>query len=298
MRFEQLEYLIAIAETKSFNAAAQKLYVTQQAISISMKQLEQEVGQMLFIKENNKTELTPEGEKVLDFARKTLYEKEALMNDMKYAVSEEGTKQIQIGSTSFVANMTLPSIIAELEAKKRNVFFSIASMESMNDVLAQVKNGDKDIGLISMNAEEFQRRFFDYKDELQMEILAQDEIVVVVNQKKYKGDKDYLEAEVYHNQLKTLFNIEPVDLRSDTAKVPFSARSNDVDFHRAMLEKNNASVTMSGLSYQHFFTSKKYVALCLEDIDVPILHAAVYRKDADAAIQEIVRMIRKEMHLK
>ena len=298
MRFEQLEYLVTIAETNSFSAAAQKLFVTQQAISISMKQLEQEIGQTLFIKENNKTELTTEGEKVLNFARKTLYEKETLLNDMKYAVSEEGTKQIHIGSTSCVANMTLPSIIAELEAKKRNIFFSIASMESMNTVLEQVKNGDKDIGLISMNAGEFQRRFFDYEDELLMEILAQDEIVVVVNQKKYKGDKDYLEAEVYHNQLKTLFNIEQVDIRRDTTKVPFSARSNDVDFHRAMLGKNNASVTMSGLSYQYFFNSKKYVALCLEDIDVPIIHAAVYRKDADNTIQEIVRMIRKEMHVK
>ena len=55
---------------------------------------------------------------------------------------------------------------------------------------------------------------------------------------------------------------------------------------------------MSGLSYQNFFNSKKYVALCLEDIDVSILHVAVYRKDADETIQDIVRMIRKEMHMK
>jgi len=298
MRFEQLEYLIAIAETKSFSAAAQKLYVTQQAVSISMKQLEQELGQQLFIKENNKTILTAEGEKVLAFSVNTLKEKTNLINDMKSAVLADCVKQVYIGSTSCVANMTLPSIIAELEAKKRNVFFSIASMESMNSVLEQVKTGDKDIGLISMNAEELQRRFSEYENELQMEILAQDEIVIVVNQKHYNGEKDYLEAEVYHNQLKTLFNIEPVDIRSDTTKVPFSARSNDVEFHRAMLEKNNASVTMSGLSYQNFFNSKKYVALCLEDIDVAIIHAAVYRKDADATIQEIVRMIRKEMHVK
>ena len=54
MRFEQLEYLIAVAESGSFSAAAQKLYVTQQAISISMKQLEEELGRPLFIKESNK----------------------------------------------------------------------------------------------------------------------------------------------------------------------------------------------------------------------------------------------------
>ena len=100
------------------------------------------------------------------------------------------------------------------------------------------------------------------------------------------------------NQLKTQFNLEALEKWKNSTTVPFSASSNDVEFHRAMLEKNNASVTMSGLSYQNFFNSKKYVALCLEDIDVSILHVAVYRKDADETIQDIVRMIRKEMHMK
>ena len=298
MRFEQLEYLVSIAETKSFSAAAQKLFVTQQAVSVSMKQLEQETGQQLFIKENNKTELTLAGEKLLEFARKTLLEKEIVLQELQAVNQESKTVYIHIGSTSCVANMTLPAIIAELDSKKRNTFFSIASMESMDDVLEQVQHKNKEIGLISMNAEELQKRFSKYETELQMEILAQDEIVIVMNQKHYKGDKDYIEKELYQNQLKTQFNIESLEKWKNTTKVPFSARSNDVDFHRAMLEKNNASVTMSGLSYQYFFNSKKYVALCLEDIDVPIIHAAVYRKDADSTIQEIVRMIRKEMHVK
>ena len=138
----------------------------------------------------------------------------------------------------------------------------------------------------------------DYEEELQMETLIHDEIVIVINQKYYTGEKDYLEEEVYRNQLKTQFNIEAVGKWENTTKVSFSACSNDADFHRAMLEKNDASVTMSGLSYQYFFNSKKYVALCLDDTDVAIIHAAVYRKDADETIQEIVRMIRKEMHLK
>ena len=95
MRFEQLEYLIAIAETKSFSAAAQKLYVTQQAVSISMKQLEQELGQQLFIKENNKTILTAEGEKVLAFARNTLEEKTNLINDSTYKMLKNDCGKIR-----------------------------------------------------------------------------------------------------------------------------------------------------------------------------------------------------------
>ncbi|MBO5365409.1 MAG: LysR family transcriptional regulator [Peptococcaceae bacterium] len=297
MRFEQLEYVVTIAETQSFSAAAQKLFVTQQAISTSMKQLEQEVGQVLFIKENNKTLLTKAGEDVLTYAKETLLHKELLLSRLQVS-SQEKKRYISIGSTSNVANLTLPSIIAELESKRRNTFFNIATMENMRSVLEQVREGTKDIGLISMNAEEFQHRFSVYREDLQMEILARDELVVVMNQKYYTGKTDYLEKEVYRNQLKTQFNLETLEKWKNSTTVPFSASSNDVEFHRAMLEKNNASVTMSGLSYQNFFNSKKYVALCLEDIDVSILHVAVYRKDADETIQDIVRMIRKEMHMK
>jgi DNA-binding transcriptional LysR family regulator len=298
MRFEQLEYLIAVAESGSFSAAAQKLYVTQQAISISMKQLEEELGRPLFIKESNKTLLNEYGEQLLKFAEHTLEEKQRLVKQFETEDFQTKQRQIHIGSTSCVANLTLPSIIAEWNAKKKNDFFSISSVETMYSVLEQVKSGEKNIGLISINAEELKKQFVQFDAELNLEILAQDEIVVVMNRKNYTGYKEYLESEVYRSQLKTQFNIESVDKRSETAKVPFSASSNDVDFHRAMLEKSNASVTMSGLSYQYFFNSKKYIALCLEDVDVTILHVAVYRKDADDTIREIVQKIRKEMHMK
>ena len=52
MRFEQLECLLAVEETGSFVGAAQRLFLTQQAISMSMKQLEQELGQPLLVREN------------------------------------------------------------------------------------------------------------------------------------------------------------------------------------------------------------------------------------------------------
>ena len=299
MRFEQLEYLIAIDETGSFSAAAQKLYITQQAISLSMKQLEEELGQRLFVKEGNKTLLTIYGDKLLHFAQTTIQQKQQLLQQFQLPAEEQQMRYINIGSTSCVANLTLPAIIAEWDAKKRNTFFHISSMENMYAVLEQVKSGEKDIGLISMNAEALKRKFSAFEADLHLDVLAQDEIVVVMNQMNYKGKNAYLEEVVYHNQLKTQFNIEPAEgWDANPTKVPFSARSNDVDFHRAMLEFNNASVTMSGLSHRYFFDSKKYVALCLEDVDVEILHVAVYRKDVDDTILELVQRNRKEMHSK
>ena len=298
MRFEQLEYLVAVAECGSFSAAAQKLFVTQQAISLGMKQLEQETGQQLFVKRKNKTTLTYHGEKLLEFSYRTLQEKHDLLKIFQESPLDNKPAPIRIGSTSCVANITLPTIIAEWEAKKRNVFFDIASMESMYAVLQQVASGEKDIGLISMNAQELKRKFSEFEDLLQIELLARDEIVVVINRNNYKGKKEFIAEQEYATQLKTQYNIEPAENWRNDTTVPFTANSNDVDFHRAMLEKTNASVTMSGLSYQYFFNNKKYVALPLENVATEIHHVAVYRKDASPDIQELVYMIRKEMHMK
>jgi len=66
--------------------------------------------------------------------------------------------------------------------------------------------------------------------------------------------------------------------------------SNDADFHRAMMEKNGAIVIMPSLAQQYFFTSKKIAQVELSTA-TPVLHGAVYRKDVEHHVQEIVSMI-------
>ena len=65
-----------------------------------------------------------------------------------------------------------------------------------------------------------------------------------------------------------------------------------------MMEHAGAIVYMSRMAYQYFFGKKKYVMLSLENIEIPLAHAAIYRKDAEPIIQEFVDLIRTEMHTK
>ncbi len=297
MRFEQLEYLTTIAETNSFSAAAQKLYITQQAISLSMKQLEQEIGQQLFIKENNKTVLTVAGERLLQFAQTTLQEKEFVLDELQNISQNTQPLHITIGSTSCVANIALPNIIAKFDAKKQNVTFQISIMERLQNVLEQVVSGEKEIGLISMNVSELERKFKKYSDLLELDVLARDELVVVMNRNEYQGKKAYITEDEWSKKIKTIYNIDSTDEWQESAKNISVIKSNDADFHRRMIEHVGAYVAMSGLSYQYFFNSKRYVSLPLKEHNVQIIHAAVYRKDAGQHIREIVYMIRKEMHL-
>ena len=83
----------------------------------------------------------------------------------------------------------------------------------------------------------------------------------------------------------------------DLAQTSHMIVSNDADFHRNMLKYADAIVIMAGLAYEYFFSSKNFIALPVEGIDVPLIHAAIYHKNADGWVEEFVKMIRKEMHV-
>ena len=299
MRFEQLECLLAVEETGSFVAAAQKLFLTQQAVSVSMKQLEQEMGQPLLIRENKRIFFTPFGEEVLAFARKMLKERDDFLGKANTKPQDAERTLVKIHSNSCVANMTLPEIVYNMEAQKRNTVFQISQAENLDAILRHIQSGKKDLGLVSMNSEELGRKFAEYAEELELDILAHDELVGVINRKDYDGKRAFIDMEQYLNRyFKTMYNIEPIDEYKFDAQNSSLTCSNDADFHRAMLEKGGTLVMMSGLSHQYFFNNKKYVCLPLEGFKVPMIHVAIYRKDASAKMQELVQLIRQELHMK
>ena len=69
MTLTQLQYAVTIAKTKSMNQAANELFVSQPALSGAMKELEDELGTQLFIRNNRGIVITTEGEEFLSYAR-------------------------------------------------------------------------------------------------------------------------------------------------------------------------------------------------------------------------------------
>ncbi len=67
---DHLRTFAAIAETGSFTKAAEVVHKTQSAVSMQMKRLEDRVGRPLFARDGRASRLTPEGERLLDYARR------------------------------------------------------------------------------------------------------------------------------------------------------------------------------------------------------------------------------------
>ena len=298
MRMEQLRCLADIAQTGSFTGTAQRLFLSQQAISKSMKQLEQELGIELLVRTNMGVQITPAGQKVVEFAQKVLEEEEMLTKEIQGVQTNQPEKKVlKICSTSAVTNIVLPDVINELDMQQQNIKFKISMEDTLDKIIESVQNRECDMGLLTFNADELLRRFADIESEVYLDILARDNMIALMHKRHIKSEDGTLPSLEVLQRPMTLYNIIPVDTNYEDPRGTYLMYSNDADFHRAMMEKNGAIVVMPRLAQHYFFTSKKIVPIEIS-LNTPLLHAAIYRNDADALVQDIAMMIRRKMQMK
>ena len=149
MEIRQLRAFVAIAESGTFTAGALRVHVTQAAISMQIRQLENEIGAKVFVRAPRHVILTEAGEQLLRRARHILREHDAALDEIaELAGAERG--RLRIGSASaMVLTDQLPSILAELRAQHPGAEIGVTSGTS--EVLVdQILAGDIDIAFVSL----------------------------------------------------------------------------------------------------------------------------------------------------
>ena len=145
MHLKQLRTFIAIADTGSFHAAAEKMCVTQSAVSMQMKNLEESLQLELFERSVRPPRLSNAGMLLLDQAREIvdLYEKLLLSTP----VSGQFSGSIRIGTIPGVS-FILPDTLAQLRDRFRQ--FQVRVFSALTDELInQVLQGRLDAAIIS-----------------------------------------------------------------------------------------------------------------------------------------------------
>jgi DNA-binding transcriptional LysR family regulator len=170
MEFRQLRTFVAIAETRSFTRAAERVHLTQAAVSAQIKALETEAGVPLFSRVNKKVFLTEAGETLLRRAERLLRaHDEALFALTKLSQAERG--RLRIGTASTMASThPLPAILAELKRAHPGAQVTVRRATS-SEIVAQILHGDLDLGLVSLPVE---------ASDIRAEVLQRDRLVAVV----------------------------------------------------------------------------------------------------------------------
>jgi DNA-binding transcriptional LysR family regulator len=149
MEVRQLRAFAAIAETHTFTAAAQRMHVTQAAISMQIRQLERETGVFLFIRTPRRVVLTEGGEKLLERAQVILREHDAALAELaELSGAERG--RVRVGSASaMVSADPLPQILKELRAHHPHADVSVSSGTS-EALVKQLLAGEIDLAFVSL----------------------------------------------------------------------------------------------------------------------------------------------------
>jgi len=132
----------------SFSGAAQKLYISQSAISHQIKALEQELGVKLFVRVGRGISPTPEGERLAHYARSILHSIDDLETEFsELALQPHGT--IRIAAFRGVAMFHLPWVVKRFRQQYPEVNLVLSGKTYDSDIIAAVSHGDADIGIAS-----------------------------------------------------------------------------------------------------------------------------------------------------
>lgn len=143
MTSQQIEYILTLAELKSFSKAAKKLYVTQPSLSQFISNLEKQLGLSLFDRSTTPIRLTPAGEIYIKAARQMKDLEENLTNELYDLMAlKKGT--LKIGTSSFRASYLLPQSITAFHTQYPAITISIVE-DSMENLLKLLQQGNLDL---------------------------------------------------------------------------------------------------------------------------------------------------------
>lgn len=143
MELRHLRYFVAVAEEKSFNKAAERLYISQPPLSRQIKQLEEEVGVMLIDRDNRPLKLTEAGEFFYDHAIQILTKSDKLKSMTMRKANFDNS--ISIGFVSSILYGILPKIIARFRACYPNIEIKLQELNSWEQTQA-LTEGKIDVG--------------------------------------------------------------------------------------------------------------------------------------------------------
>jgi len=147
---DKLEFFIALAKEQHFGRAAEECGVTQPTLSAGIKQLEEALGVMLVQRGSRFQGLTPEGSRVLEWARRIVGDTRTMREEMR-AARHGLAGHVRIAAIPTALAMT-PRLTTPFREKHPGVTFSILSRTSI-EVLTLLENFEIDVGISYLDNE-------------------------------------------------------------------------------------------------------------------------------------------------
>ncbi|HZS06785.1 MAG TPA: LysR family transcriptional regulator [Blastocatellia bacterium] len=170
MEMSQLRTFRAVAETLNFTRAAERLHLTQSAVSHQIKALEEELGEPLFIRAKRGVKLSQAGKAALGYVERILDDTEALREHVAGRERSPAGRVRAAAATQAFVHLFAPLFESFMRAHP-GVELSFRTTVSTEQTVADILNGAADVGFASLAV---------YSPALQVTKFFDDELMLIV----------------------------------------------------------------------------------------------------------------------
>ena len=145
MDLRDLKLFLNLAESQHFGKTAKATYVSPSTLSRQIQRIEEELGQMLFLRDNRTVKLTDAGQQLKVFAQETLLHYQQLRNSL----AQEGhslSGELRIFCSVTAAYSHLPSILDQFRALHPNVEIKLTTGDAA-DAVDKIQSNDADLAI-------------------------------------------------------------------------------------------------------------------------------------------------------
>ena len=195
MDFKHLSYFICVVEEKSFTRAAKRLHISQPALSKMIKNLEEELGIKLLMRNNTQFELTEFGTFLYEEAKEISKQFESLTDKIKNFSADCGGA-FSIGLPPVIGTCLVSSVLDSFNESYPEITINV-SEDGAKIMQQKILTKELDIGFTPLPVKE---SLFDIVP------LYEEEMEVIVNKKHALANRDSVTLEELQNEKFVIFN--------------------------------------------------------------------------------------------
>src|SRR5215216_60651 len=147
MDTRQLAAFCAVVERKSFSQAAERLGVTQPAVSLQIRALEKRLGKQLLDRSGRRVEPTEAGRRLYRSAQRMLALEEQLLEDVSTGGEGELTGALELGASTGPAAIVIPLLLCEFQQENQGVRVSLTVADT-HAVVELVGERELELGIV------------------------------------------------------------------------------------------------------------------------------------------------------
>ena len=257
MEFRQLRYFVKVAELRSFSEASKALFISQSTLSQQIKQLEEELGVELLVRDSRHVSMSDYGEQYLPYAKQVLKDVDTSterMNDVR---------QLKIGTLNVGATYTFCPLLADTVRDYMKKYPGIKLKiycRSMENLMEMLEHGQLDVALSYKPLQSY--------DDIDSHILFNSNLCVIAGQDNPVAKKERIRLAELDN-LPLVLPAKGLQARNafdsllygQNFKFDVRLEINDLSMLLDMVSRTNLVTLLSGATIH---SNKNFVAISLD----------------------------------